>query len=299
MTSSAAQPRRSTVEIPGLRVGVLEWGPADGPLALCLHGFPDTAWSWRHLAPALAADGWRVVAPFSRGYAPTSLAPDGSYQTGALVSDVVALHAALGGDERAVLLGHDWGAITAYGVGAFAPTLFARIVTMAVPPIPAMAARRRHPAVLARQARSSWYIAYNHLPGLSERTLPWLVRRLWQDWSPGYDAEQDLAHVADALDTGARRTAALRYYRAWGYPWLRSPTYAAEQARALGVPQVPTLYLHGDRDGCLRPELAEGAASALPAGSTAVTIAGAGHFLQLEQPEQALAAIRPFLAAEE
>src|SRR3954451_482469 len=94
----------------GLTVGYLEDGPPDGPLALCLHGFPDSAWSWRYLLPALAGAGFHAVAPFLRGYAPTALAPDGRYQTGALVSDAIALHGALGGDERAVLIGHDWGA---------------------------------------------------------------------------------------------------------------------------------------------------------------------------------------------
>ena len=71
-------------------------GPADGPLALCLHGFPDTAHTWRYLLPELAAAGFRAVAPFLRGYAPTQLPADGHYQLGALVRDANALHEALG-----------------------------------------------------------------------------------------------------------------------------------------------------------------------------------------------------------
>ena len=71
-----------------------------GPLALCLHGFPDTAHTWRHLAPRLAAAGYRAVAPFTRGYAPTAVPADGLYQTGALAADANALHDALGGDGR-------------------------------------------------------------------------------------------------------------------------------------------------------------------------------------------------------
>ncbi|MEI2698584.1 MAG: alpha/beta fold hydrolase [Microthrixaceae bacterium] len=69
-----------------------------GPLALCIHGYPDSAWTWRHLLPDLADAGFRAVAPFNRGYAPTSLAPDGRYQAGVLGVDANALHAALGGD---------------------------------------------------------------------------------------------------------------------------------------------------------------------------------------------------------
>ena len=78
------------------------------------HRRPDTAHTWEHLLPALADAGFRAVAPFMRGYAPTAIPADGVYQIGALVADAVALHEALGGDADAVLIGHDWGAETAY-----------------------------------------------------------------------------------------------------------------------------------------------------------------------------------------
>src|SRR4051812_49479551 len=82
-----------------------------GPLALCLHGFPDSAWTWRHLLPALADAGFHAVAPWLRGYAPTAVPADGRYQTGALATDANALHEALGGGEAGVIIGHDWGAM--------------------------------------------------------------------------------------------------------------------------------------------------------------------------------------------
>src|SRR3954470_14676880 len=111
------------IEANGMTFAALAWGPEDGPLALCLHGYPDTARTWRHLGPHLAQRGRRVVAPYMRGYAPTGLAPDGRYQLGALARDAEALHRALGGDDRAVLIGHDWGAATAYAVAAHTPRL--------------------------------------------------------------------------------------------------------------------------------------------------------------------------------
>jgi len=73
------------------------------------------------------------VAPFIRGYAPTAVPADGCFQLGALVADAAGLHDVLGGDERAVLIGNDWGAETAYGAGAFAPDRWRRVVTLAVP----------------------------------------------------------------------------------------------------------------------------------------------------------------------
>jgi pimeloyl-ACP methyl ester carboxylesterase len=124
--------RSATVRANGLQFGVLEAG--SGPLALCLHGFPDAAHTWRHLLPALAGAGFHAVAPFMRGYAPTAVPADGAYHLSALVADAVALHEVLGGDANAVLIGHDWGAEAAYGAAAFAPGRWRRLVTLAVPP---------------------------------------------------------------------------------------------------------------------------------------------------------------------
>src|SRR5512136_420172 len=100
--------RRGTVRANGVRFATLEAG--DGPLVLCLHGFPDHARSFRHQLPVLAAAGYRAVAPFMRGYAPTESPPEGSYHTAALAEDVLALIDALG-YSQAYVFGHDWGAL--------------------------------------------------------------------------------------------------------------------------------------------------------------------------------------------
>lgn len=275
------------VELPGRCVAALTWGPDDGPLAVLLHGFPDTAWTWRMVAPVLGAAGWRVVAPFMRGYAPTGPAPDGNYQVGALVRDAVDLHDALGGDERALLVGHDWGAMAAWGVGAFAPERFPRVVAMSIPPMPTLVRAYRGRGALrlgARQARNSWYIFANQVPGVAEAAFDRIVRKLWADWAPGYDASEDLAHLSDALPDRAHRSAALGYYRALAQPWRRSREYAAEQRASLTVPPVPTLYLHGELDRALLPEVGAQVGPDLAPGSRAAMIAAAGHFVQLQQP---------------
>jgi pimeloyl-ACP methyl ester carboxylesterase len=286
-----------------LSFAALAWGPPDGPLALCLHGYPDTAWTWRHLGPYLAGRGWRVVAPFMRGYGPSDLAPDGVYQVGALARDAIAMHAELGGEGRSVLVGHDWGAVASYAAAAHAPEVFDRVVTLAVPPLPAMVDPRTSPSVsdlplMLRQLRRSWYTIFQQLPGVSERLLPRIVPRLWRDWSPGYDAREDVAHVAAALAGRGRATAALRYYRALLQPWARSRAYAAEQAHWMGVPRVPVLYLHGRQDGCVLPEFAEGAAGVLPPGSEVELVPDAGHFLHLERPDAVCERIATFVALE-
>jgi pimeloyl-ACP methyl ester carboxylesterase len=215
-SSETPAPGTLSLDLPhGLHVEALTWGPDDGPLAVLLHGFPDTAHTWRHLGPALARDGWRVVAPFLRGYAPTGLAPDGSYHVPALCHDAITLHAALGGDERAVLVGHDWGAITANGVGAAEASPYSAIVSMAVPPVPALVPQGVGDAgLLAQQALMSWYTVFHQLPVLPERVFSRHVARLWRSWSPGYDPGEDLELLAAALPDRAHRRAAIDYYRA-------------------------------------------------------------------------------------
>src|SRR5882724_13682590 len=86
-----------------------------GPLVLCLHGFPDHARSFRHQLPVLAKAGFRAVAPYLRGYAPTDVPANGPYQSAALAKDTVALLDALSPKEPATVFGHDWGALAAYG----------------------------------------------------------------------------------------------------------------------------------------------------------------------------------------
>ncbi|MBJ8348809.1 alpha/beta fold hydrolase [Antrihabitans sp. YC2-6] len=295
------EPRDTRVELPAIAVAALEWGPVDGPLALCLHGFPDTAWTWRFLGPMLAERGWRVVAPFSRGYAPTSIPDDGSFHVGALMQDVLGIHEALGGDDRAVVIGHDWGAVTANGLGAFRTSPFRKVVSLAVPPIPAFTPSRSvadliaMPRLLATQLPMSWYMMFVQLPGVSEDRLERLVPFLWRRWSPGFDATEDLRHVADSLYPSENRTAALSYYRAALRPSKPPAAYRAAQAAWTQATRVPTLYLHGVDDGCISVDFADRAAGVLPEGSAVERISGAGHFLQLEQPQEVNALIADFI----
>lgn len=261
---------------------------------MLLHGFPDTAHTWRHLGPVLADAGWRVVAPFSRGYAPSALAADGSGHIAALVADAVGVHEALGGGPDAVLVGHDWGAITANALAAHEDSPFGRVVAMAVPPLPSVRTARALP-LLPRQLRNSWYVAFNQLPRLPERHFEKLTRTLWRDWSPGYDATEDLRHLAAALPDRAHRSAAVGYYRSLASPFPPPREYRRWAGAEMRLPVVPVLYLHGADDGCLDPRLAALAAPSLPAGSEVHVVPHAGHFLQLEQPEQTGRKVLDFL----
>jgi pimeloyl-ACP methyl ester carboxylesterase len=267
-----------------------------GPLALCLHGFPDTAHTWRHLLPELAAAGYRAVAPFLRGYAPSSVPADGRYQTGALALDAIALHDALGGDDDAVLIGHDWGAPATYGAAVAEPERWRRVVGLAVPPGPALAA-----AFLCdvEQLKRSWYMFFFQHPladVVAAADELAFLGTLWRDWSPGYDATDDLRALKTALGDPENLAAALGYYRATLGDGLRDPGLDDLQAATQRVPPQPTLYLHGANDGCVGVGVAEAARSMAGPHVSIEIVGDAGHFLHLERPDVVDDRILEFLA---
>jgi pimeloyl-ACP methyl ester carboxylesterase len=259
----------------GLEFGLLEDGPEDGPLALCLHGFPDTAHAWRHLLPALAEAGFHAVAPFTRGYAPTSVPADGDYSLAAQVMDAVALHEALGGDSEAVLIGHDWGSAVTFLAAAAAPERWRRIVGLAVPPLPIGLRLFTN----YEQLRRFFYFFFFRTP-LAEAAVAAddmaFHDRLWAEWSPGYDASEDLAWVKESLRAPENLTAAISYYRDEALLTFDTPP-------ELAIPQ-PALYLHGDQDACIGVEHVRDTADALSADSRMDVVYGTGHFLHLEKP---------------
>lgn len=268
------QIQETKVSANGLSFALLTCGD-DGPLAVCLHGFPDSAHTWRHLLPELATAGYRAVAPWLRGYAPTEIPADGDYGITTLAADANALHEALGGDGNAVLIGHDWGAMAAYAAGAAEPDRWRRLVTAAVPP-PAVAT-----AAFSSydQLKRSFYI-FLFQTALAEHTVGaddlQFIDRLWQDWSPSYDGTVDLGHVKNALRDPANLAAAIGYYRAM---------FSGRGMNFVSPPQ-PTLYLHGTADGAFGVENVADSIDHLAAGSAVEIIPDAGHFLHLDRPAE-------------
>ncbi|MEQ1699324.1 MAG: alpha/beta hydrolase [Ilumatobacteraceae bacterium] len=287
---------QGSVTANGVEFAYLEAGDPSAPLALCLHGFPDSAHGWRHLLPALAEAGYHAVAPFQRGYAPTAVPADGRYQSGVLGVDANALHDALGAGPDAVIIGHDWGASGTHSAVGLAPEKWAKVVSMAVPPGPALGIAF---VTNLAQVQRSWYMFFfQH--GLSDLVVPAndlaFIDMLWSQWSPGYEATADVAHVKDALRDPAHLTAALGYYRATLGDGLKDPALDEAQAAGSAWATQPHLYLHGRNDGCIGVEVAEFAASMAPPNVTVEIIDDAGHFLQLEQPAIVNARILEFLS---
>jgi pimeloyl-ACP methyl ester carboxylesterase len=278
----------------GIRFAYTELGPPDGTLALCLHGFPDHAGTWRHLQPALAAAGFRAVAPWLRGYPPTEIPPERRIELGTLTADVNALHRALGGGPDAVLVGHDWGAIAASRAAAAAPDRWRRLVTLAVPPERFLVGALSD----ADQLRRSRYIVAAQLPGIERR---WAangaaeLERLWRRWSPGYvPTEEDLAPLRTAVASPGALRAMLGYYRGF-LPAVRRRE--AVSSRVTPPPQ-PHLHLHGRDDGSIGVAWAEATAGRLPHPASRVHVLdGVGHFLHLEAPDRVAELVLDHLTA--
>lgn len=286
--------KASSVQANGLRFHFLEMG--DGPLVLCLHGFPDHARSFRHQLPALATAGYRAVAPFLRGYAPTDIPSNGPYQIAALAQDAVALIDALG-SKPAVVFGHDWGATAAYGAAVLAPEKITKLITAAVPyPSAVINAFVTSPT----QQRRSWYMFFFQMP-FAEDAVAYndfaFIERIWQDWSPGWNyPAEEMASLKETFRKPDVLPAALGYYRHLLNPAYQVPALTSVQERLFTAPiQVPTLYFHGEKDGCIGGELSEGMESHFPKGLRKAVIAGAGHFVHQEKPEEVNRILLEFL----
>ena len=268
----------------------------DGPLVICLHGFPDSAHTWRHFLPRLADAGYRAVAPFLRGYAPTEVPTDGRFQTAASAMDALALRDALGGGADSVIIGHDWGAVITHIAANVRPDAFAKVVTMAVPPGNAVGV-----AFLSNlaQIKRSWYMFFFQHPfadfvvGANDLAY---IDMLWADWSPGFDATEELALLKPSLREPANLQAALGFYRATLGAGYNDPALQSAQDMSSTIPPQPLLYLHGRTDGCMGAEVAEFAAAELTSNARAHFVDGAGHFLHLEKPNEVNDIILSFLA---
>lgn len=259
------------VDAAGLRFAYLESGDASAPLVLMVHGFPDTAHSWDHARPAIAAAGYRVVAPFTRGYWPTEVPKEEKFDGDTLGDDLAALIEALGASS-AVVVGHDWGASAAYSVAGRYPERVRLLVTLAIP----------HPAGVLPTPSVIWAVRHfftlrwKGSPARARRNDFAMIDELVRRWSPAWDVPADETRaVKESFSHAGSLEAALGYYRALR-PWLPD----GHKKRI----EVPTVSFAGQND-IIAPSAYERARSRFKSTYEVVEMPG-GHFMHREHPDR-------------
>ena len=274
----------------GARFHVVECGPADGPLVLLLHGFPEFWWSWRHQLVALGAAGYRAVAPDLRGYGASDKPPRG-YDAYTLSSDVAGMVRALGA-RTATVVGHDWGGLLAWTVATLHPRVVDKLVVLAMPhPL-----RLRQAAVSdGRQRRASAYIAFFQLPRLPEMKLKRhdgaYVGELLHRWGgPGFPDAETEARCREAIQVPGVAHCTLEWYR-WAVRSRTRPSGLRFLTLLERGVAAPTLQLHGALDTCLLTETAHGSGHWVHAAYELQVLDDVGHFVHQEAPEHVNAAL--------
>ncbi len=284
-----------------LRIAYEEWNPDADRTVILLHGWPDSPRTWAHIAPALAAEGWRVIVPALRGFSPTTfLRPDTprSGQLSALGRDLLELIEQLQ-LERPALVGHDWGARAAGNACALQPGVASHLVLMSV----AYGTNLPAQSLSLAQARNYWYHWYMATPR-GQRTVREsrnaFAQIMWDTWAPpGWYTPEEFEATAQAFANEDWPEVTLNSYQhRWGHAPGDSRYDADEQALAQVSPlDVPTLVLHGGADGVNGPETSEGKAHYFLNRYERKVLPGIGHFPQREAAQQVAAELIRFLGA--
>lgn len=320
-TTSAEEPTLRFVESNGITMRIAEMG--EGPLVLLIHGWPESWYSWRHQLKGLSDAGYRVVAPDMRGYGKTDK-PEAvdAYDIEQLTADLAGLVDALG-EESAVLVGHDWGAIVTWNAMLFYPEKFSALVAMSVPyqgrsPMPPVDGMRQ------RFGDNFYYILYFQEWNMAEREFdadprgvlsrlylspdspreePQVTdrRRSAGGWIPRMGAAKELPawlnkedldyYVQEFSDAGFR--GGINYYRNFHRNWELTARFADTSIKA------PVVFLAGAKDSVIGGRTAEQLTAAMKPVVEDLRevrlIPDTGHWVQQEKPEETNAVILEFL----
>lgn len=276
--------RDGYADLPGARLHYVEAGA--GPLVVLLHGFPEFWFAWRRQIPALAAAGFRVVAPDMRGYNLSSR-PRGvaAYEIGRLATDVRDLIAERGA-QRAFLVGHDWGAAVAWTTAMDHPACVERLAILNAP----------HPRRMIdglkdwHQLLRSWYLFFFALPWLPERVVRARRWRLLRSSLPKAFTSEVIDRYIEAWSQPGAATAMLNYYRAA----LRGAPAAAR--RTIIPITAPTLVIWGQQDRYLGPDLAQPEPADVPNLDRVERLADCSHWVAHDAPDRVSQLLVEFFA---
>jgi len=277
-------------------------GPENGSPVFLLHGWPDSPRTWLKVAPALNAAGYRTVAPYLRGSAPTTFLSAETPRVGsgvALAQDVIDLADYLGW-KRFGLVGHDWGARTAYTLAALFPERVTRIAALALAYQP-KGAFEVPPFSQARRFWYQWFMTLNQGAEAVRNNPVGFARIQWDTWSPsGWFDDDEFAATAASFVNPDWAEIALNAYRSRWRSEPSDPRYENLQRRLSEVETLatPTLMLQGSSDFCDEPASSEGRERFFTGGYKRLMIDRAGHFLPREAPGAVAKAVLSHLRPE-
>lgn len=286
--SPSAQPSTGFLDLPNLRLHYAAAGQEDGVPVILLHGFPEFWYSWRFQTPALAAAGFRAIAPDQRGY--NLSGKDGPFDLATLTGDIAHLQDALGLAD-AHIVGHDWGGAVAYAFAAWHPQRTRKLVVMNAPHYNAyLDTIKRAPA----QSFKSWYIYFFQLPWLAERSLRArdfdAMRRAFRQIPPETMSAADIAAYVRAWEQPGAMAAMLGWYRAAFGAAVRCGLSAPPQRIA-----SPTCVIWGEKDFALDKRCNR----TLPGYVSDLRLhylPDAGHWVQMHRPQEVNRLLLDFLA---
>ncbi len=278
----------------GARFHVAEQG--EGPVVLLLHGFPQFWWAWRHQMSALADAGYRAAAMDLRGYGASDKPPRG-YDTYTSAADVASVLRSLGASS-AVVVGHGWGGWIAWSMPTLQPAVTRAVASLSMPhPL----AFRRASFTRLGQVRANAYLGGLQRPFVPERQMRLdggYVQRLLREWASSegvWPSPQEARIYSDAMALPFVAHSSAEYHR-WVVRSQLRPDGWRFAARLRTPVDVPVLQLHGEHDGAVLPATAAGSAAYCRGRFERRLIAGAGHFLPEEAPEQVNALLVDWLA---
>ena len=276
--------QHKSVEVKGATYVYLEAG--EGPTVLLIHGYPDNAYSWEYQIRFLSEHGYRVIAPFTRGYLPTTTQSNSYFDRATLATDMVQLIDKLNDGEPVYLVGQDWGAAISYGIlGAF-PEKVRKAMILAIP----------HPIEIKRTLKGSfrhcirsfhWFLF--QIPWLPEKLIRFrkgeFLLFLWRIWSSKFDDIEHVEQIISSMLKGQSIEDTLGYYRAAIQSKYRNPELKDVFDNLNQEISVPTRVLCGQQD--MRKEMLPRAEDCFTpdANYQWALIENAGHFLHREQPE--------------
>jgi pimeloyl-ACP methyl ester carboxylesterase len=284
--------KEGKIQANGLEFAYLEMGT--GEPVFCFHGYPDTAHTWIPTMRVLAKNGYRAIAPFTRGYYPTEIPADGDYSAVELGKDVFALIASFG-YERAKVIGHDWGAMATYSAANQNPTAISKMITVAIPHPRALKPtlgglwKSRH--FIGYQIR--WFVLWRHRRSVTEQ-----IATIFKRWSPDWDFDYpDVDPIAYALSQPGRIEAALGYY--WSFVAdQRGERNKRLRKAVFQKTEISTLCIVGANDGALDPSQMLNTPSAFTGSYRYEVLPGCGHFLHREKPDEFHRLVLDFLNGE-